>query len=108
MQTHHSAKRPSRRAILDALSGLGPMAKGSLSLVRKKCTKKGCRACAEGNGHPAWIFMCRCGGRNKCMHVRLSDVDAVRAAVENARAVEEALAEAGVAFIESLRTERPR
>ena len=93
------------RILTDALSSCGPVAKGSLSQVRMKCAKSGCRACKSGKGHPAWIFAYRVGGRRKCLYVRKGDVPKVKAAIERGRRVEALLLEEGVRLIESLRAE---
>lgn len=92
-------------ALLAALRSCGPVAKGSLSSVRMKCARSGCRACKSGKGHPAWIFAYREGGRRKCLYVRKRDVAAVEAAIERGRRVEALLLEEGVRFIRSLRAE---
>ena len=81
------------------------MARGSLSQVRMKCARSGCRACKSGKGHPEWIFAYREGGRRKCLYVRKRDVAAVEAAIERGRRVEALLLEEGVRFIRSLRAE---
>ena len=59
MQNAKSKKDSEERVLMDALSSCGPVAKGSLSQVRMKCAKSGCRACKSGRGHPAWIFAYR-------------------------------------------------
>ena len=89
--------------LIDALRSCGPVAKGSLSQVRMKCAKSGCRACKSGNGHPAWIFAYRVEGRRKCLYVRKRDVPTVEAAIERGRRVEAMLLEEGVRLIGSLR-----
>ena len=88
-----------------SLSSYGPVAKGSLSQVRMKCARSGCRACKSGRGHPAWIFAYRVDGRRKCLYVRKVDVPKVKAAIERGRRVEALLLEEGVRLIESLRAE---
>ena len=92
-------------AVAAALRMCGPVAKGSLSEVRMKCAKRGCAACRDGKGHPAWIFAYREGGRRRCLYVRRKDVDAVRDALERGRMVESLLLEEGVAYIRGLREE---
>ena len=98
-------KDSEERVLADALRSCGPVAKGSLSQVRMKCAKSGCRACKSGKGHPAWIFAYRVDGRRKCLYVRKRDVPAVEAAIERGRRVEDLLLEEGVRLIESLRAE---
>ena len=91
--------------MLDALRSCGPVAKGSLSQVRMRCAKGGCRACKSGKGHPAWIFAYRVGGKRKCLYVRKGDVPKVKAAIERGRRVEEMFLEEGVRLIGSLRAD---
>ena len=100
------AKKISEEDVLiGALRSCGPVAKGSLSQVRMRCAKGGCRACRSGRGHPAWIFAYRVDGRRKCLYVRKGDVPKVKAAIERGRRVEALLLEEGVRLIESLRTD---
>jgi hypothetical protein len=80
---------------LREISGLWPLAKGSLSLVSKPCVRKACKACAEGRGHPAAIYTHREGGKLRCMHVRPEFVPELRLALSNGRKLEDALARLG-------------
>ena len=105
MKNSKARKGDERNAIAAALRACGPVAKGSLSSVRMKCAKRGCAACRDGKGHPAWIFAYRDGGRRKCLYVRKKDVDAVRDALERGRLVESVLLDEGVAYIRGLREE---
>jgi len=83
------------RVFLKEIAGLWPLAKGSLAEVRKPCTRKGCKACAEGLGHPAAIFTYREGGKLRCMHVRPGQVAEIRLAIENGREFEAKLTRLG-------------
>lgn len=84
-----------QEAFLGELAGLWPLAKGSLSEVAKTCVREGCRACAEGRGHPSWIYTYRQAGRLRCMHVRPQFVPELRQAIANVRKLEELLARLG-------------
>jgi len=81
------------------IAQLWPVAKGSLSLVRKPCVRANCRACASGRKHPVWLFSFRQAGRRRCMYVPPSMVKTLRLAIENGRRVEATLADAGEALI---------
>ena len=105
MKNTKAKKDKEEDVLLDALRSCGPVAKGSLSQVRMKCAKSGCRACKSGRGHPAWIFAYRVDGRRKCLYVRRGDVPEVKAAMERGRRVEALLLEEGVRLIETLRAE---
>lgn len=84
-----------QQAFLTEAATLWPLAKGSLSEVRKPCTRKGCKACAEGRGHRALVYTFREGGRLRCMHVRPGFADELRLAIANGRRMEELLVRLG-------------
>ena len=84
-----------QQAFLEDMAGLWPLAKGSLSEVRKPCVREACRACAEGRGHPAAIFTFREEGRLRCLHVRPEFVPELRRAIANGRKLEAALVRLG-------------
>lgn len=84
-----------QEAFLKEVAGLWPPAKGSVSEVRKPCVRKGCKACAEGRGHPAAIYTYREGGKLRCMHVRPEFVPELKQAIENGRLLEAALVRLG-------------
>ena len=105
MKTRKSEDEAAKAAFLDKVAGLWPIARGTVSLVRKPCNRKRCSACASGERHPALIFTCRVGGRGRCLHVRKGDEALMRRATENCRKLEALLAEEGVRLIESLRGE---
>ena len=77
------------------IAGLWPLAKGSLSQVRRPCMRKQCRACAEGRKHPACIFTYREEGRLRCLYVRPELVPALRQAIANGRKMEKRLTQLG-------------
>jgi len=82
-----------------AIVELWPVAKGSLSLVRKPCVRPNCRACASGEKHPVWLFSFRQAGRRRCMYVAEQLVPVLQQAIENGRRVEALMADAGEALI---------
>lgn len=103
MQSRKKADEAAKAAFLKKVAALWPVARGTVSLVHKPCSRKVCRACASGERHPALIFTCRVGGRGRCLHVRKADEALVRMATENCRKLEALLAEEGVRLIGSLR-----
>ena len=104
---HNSEPSPSEphSEFLEEVSRLWPLAKGSLSEVSKPCTQKGCKACAEGRGHPATIYTYRQGGKLKCMHVRPRFVPQMRKAIANCHQLEEILTRLGRETLVRLREE---
>ena len=103
MQRKNKADEAAKAAFLKKVAALWPVARGTVSLVRKPCSRRTCPACASGERHPALIFTCRVGGRGRCLHVRKGDEALMRRATENCRRLEALLAEEGVRLVESLR-----
>lgn len=97
----------SRQAFIKEVSGLWPLAKGSLSEVRKPCVRKGCKVCEQDGGHKAWIFTYREGGKLKCLHVRPEHVEHMRQAITNGRKLEALLASLGPQVVLRSRQEKP-
>ena len=85
-----------------------PLARGSLSEVRKPCIRPRCAACARGEKHPAFIFSLRADGRQRCLYVPRELVPRLRQAIENGRWMKEQLARLGVELIEAHRRQRPK
>ncbi len=93
----------SREAFAQDASALWPLAKGSLTLVRRPCIRANCPACRSGEKHAAWIFTFRQGGRQRCCYVSKEFAPLVREAIANGRRLEARLTQAGVDLIESHR-----
>lgn len=89
--------------ISEALKALGPVAKGSLSEVRKPCARANCAACRSGRKHKAFLFTYADGGRRRCMYVAPGLVAALREALRNGRTVEAALHKGGPELIRQWR-----
>lgn len=98
-----SSPDPRRDAFRERIEALWPIAKGSVSEVRKPCTRPGCKACASGAKHPALIFTYRKDGKLHCRHVRPGQEAILRKAIENGRALERLLVESGEELLRSLR-----
>ena len=77
----------------------GPVAKGSLNEVRKKCSRPGCKTCASGEKHPAWLFTYRKDGKLHSLHVPREMAEEVRLALENGRLLEQLMVDAGMELI---------
>lgn len=88
-----------RNRWLRDLERLWPVAKGSLSEVRKPCTRSNCAACREGRGHRVFLFSYREDGRRRCAYVPPELAPLVRRAIANGRAVERRMAAAGRVLI---------
>ena len=76
-----------------------PAIKGSLAKIYKPCIRPGCRVCAEGTRHPAYILSFTQKGKRKCMYVPEDLVPLFEKAVKNARKLEELLYSQGPSML---------
>ena len=90
------------------MENLWPLAKGSMSEVRKPCIRPGCPACAQGEKHRAFIFAYTDGKHKRCMHVPLELVPVMRQAIDNCRRLEQLLHRQGPELIRNFRAKRNR
>jgi len=95
-----------RQEFLSRMATLWPAAKGSVAEVRKPCGRPGCKACAEGRKHRAFILGYKEGGRRRCLYVPAEKVPALQAAIANGRRIEELLSECGAAMVRQARSSR--
>jgi len=85
---------------------LWPAAKGSVAEIRKPCVRPGCKACAEGRKHRAFILSYKDATRRRCLYVPAEGVEALRRAIANGRRIEQLLSQAGARMV--LRQRSPR
>ena len=97
---------PEQQAFLDELAGLWPLAKGSLTQVRKPCIRPACPACRSGRKHRAWLFSFAQGGKRVCRYVPVEWVPVLRQALDQGRQVERRLAALGAELLERYRQQR--
>ena len=95
-----------RKRFLKQIAPLWPAAKGSVAEVRKPCTRPGCKACAEGRKHRAFIFGYKEDGKRRCLYVPANQVAALRAAIANGRRIEQMLSTCGAEMIKQAREKR--
>ena len=93
---------------LAKVSELWPVARGSLSYVRKPCVHPNCRVCARGDKHPSWIFSIYREGKQRCLYVPEDLVAPLRQAIANGRKVEQLLVECGATLVYEHRRRRTR
>jgi hypothetical protein len=101
-------KKDGKARFLAEVSKLWPVAKGSLSYVRKPCVHPNCAACARGDKHPSWIFSIYHEGKQKCLYVPEDLVGTLRQAIANGRKMEQLLVECGAALVYEHRRHRTR
>jgi hypothetical protein len=85
---------------------LWPAAKGSVAEIRKPCVRPGCRACAEGRKHRAFILSYREGRCRRCLYVPAELVETLRRAIANGRRIEQLLSKAGARMVLRQRSRR--
>ena len=76
-------------------AGLWPAALGSLSFRLSPCVRDHCAACARGDKHPSHVVYYRIKGRRVGIYVPDELVPAIRRALDNGRALQDLLYEAG-------------
>ena len=103
MQTHQTSASDGLDGFLAQIKKLWPAAKGSLAEIRKPCVRPGCKACAEGRKHRAFILSYKDGTRRRCLYVPVHRVEALRRAIANGRRIEALLSQAGAQRILRLR-----
>lgn len=108
MKKEKMEKEDGKARFLAEVSKLWPVARGSLSYVRKPCVHPNCQACARGDKHPSWIFSIYHEGKQRCLYVPEDLVATVRQAIANGRKVEQLLAECGAALVYEHRRRRGR
>jgi hypothetical protein len=87
-------------------AGLWPVALGSLSLRRSPCIREHCDACARGDQHPSYVLYGRVKGRRVAIYVPDALVPQVQQALDNGRALQEALYEAGRRYTQAMKQQR--
>jgi hypothetical protein len=83
-----------------------PLAKGSLTQVRKPCIRPKCPACRSGRKHPAWLLSFSASGKRVCRYVPAELAPVLKQALENGRRLERRLVELGVELLERYRQGR--
>jgi hypothetical protein len=102
-----TSRRPVK-AFCEDVAALWPLAKGSVTLVRRPCIRANCLACRSGRKHAGWIFTFRLEGRQHCRYVPKDLAPLLRQAVANGRRLETLVTKAGVEWLERRRQERAR
>ena len=105
MKNKNEKLEAAKAAFVRKIERLYPVARGTVSLVRKPCNRPNCPLCKSGEKHQALIYTCRIDGVGKCFHVRPEDEKLMRKAVENAKKLEALLASEGLKYLDILRGE---
>jgi hypothetical protein len=89
-------------------SGVWPAIFGSLSLRRAPCVRENCEACRCGEQHQSYVLYGRLKGRRFTVYIPEDLVPEVRRCLDNGRALQELLFEAGPRYIKALKRQRFR
>ncbi|MBI1874639.1 MAG: hypothetical protein HYS05_12265 [Acidobacteria bacterium] len=90
----------------EQVAHLWPAAWGSLSLRRSPCIRPQCQACATGEQHTSYVLYGRSHGRRFAVYVPDALAADIRHALENGRAFQALLTEAGRRYTEARKRER--
>jgi len=95
-----------KRWFLSTVQKMWPVAEGSLSLRKSPCIRKNCQACAKGEGHQSYILYGRSEGRRSSVYVPDALAQQVQTAIDNGRELQQLMSEAGVRYVNALKTAR--
>ena len=98
--------RLNQKAFQSEVAGLWPLARGSLTLIRKPCIRPGCPACAKGVKHSAYILMTRDKGARRCLYVPRDLAPILRQALRNGKVLERSLTRMAMKMILAYRGQR--
>ena len=87
-------------------ASLWPALLGSLSNRRTRCMQPNCAACQSGEQHRSYVLYGRHKGRRFAVYVPDELIDEVRRAVDNGRALQDLLMQAGPRYVEALKRAR--
>ena len=87
-------------------AALWPAALGSLGHRACACTREHCAACARGDKHPSYVLYIRVHGRRTSIYIPDELAPQIRQAIDNGRALQELLHEAGRRFTEAAKHHR--
>ena len=100
--------RLNQKAFQSEVADLWPLARGSLTLIRKPCIRPGCPSCAKGVKHSAYILMTRDKGARRCLYVPRDLAPILRQALRNGKVLERRLARLAMQMILAYRAQRRR
>jgi hypothetical protein len=84
-------------------ASLWPALLGSLSYRQTRCLRANCAACRSGEQHRSYVLYGRHNGKRFAVYVPDDLIDEVRRAVDNGRALQDLLMQAGPRYVEALK-----
>ena len=85
---------------------LWPAALGSLSFRKSPCIREHCEACARGDQHASHVLYLRVKGRRIGLYIPEDLVPQIQHSLDNGRALQELLYEAGRRYTNAIKQER--
>lgn len=95
-----------KRWFEEAVLGLWPVAAGSLSFRKSPCIRPNCELCRSGKGHSSHALYGKTGNRRFSIYVPEELAPEVQRAVNNGRALQDIIAEAGRRYTLALKESR--
>src|SRR5436190_7265624 len=95
-----------KRWFLNAIQKLWPVAMGSISLRKSPCIRENCSACASGIGHSSYALSGYRGNRRFSVYVPDELAPDIEKAVENGRALQDLMKEAGLRYVRAQKAQR--
>ena len=92
-----------RLELWQKLIRMGHLARGSVVVLRRPCTRKSCRRCASGERHPATYLGYRRGGKLHWLYLPARLIPRAKEWVGNYRTMEQLLGEVSETNVEILR-----
>jgi len=74
-----------RKLLGNRLASIEEFLRGSVVLMKRKCTYPGCRKCATGQRHPTWVLTYSQAGKTRTVYLGRQRVAAARQLVRNYR-----------------------
>jgi hypothetical protein len=77
--------RIKRRMLLERIGGVGEFLRGSVVLMKRRCTYPRCRRCAAGTLHPTWVLTASHKGKTRTTYLGAGRLDDARRMTQNYR-----------------------
>jgi len=74
-----------RRSLWKKVAAMEEFVRGSVVLMKRRCTCPGCRKCASGERHPTWVLTVSRGGKTHTVYLGRGRVTEARRLVKNYR-----------------------
>ena len=78
-----------REVLLRRVAGIREFVRGSVVLMRRRCTYPGCRKCAAGERHPTWVLTVSERGKTRTVYLGKGRAAAARTMAANYRRLQE-------------------